>query len=639
MEILRGPQGTLFGAGSEGGTVRFIMPEPPLAGQMLYARAEFSDTAHGAPGFEYGAAAGGALIEDRLGLRMSASLRRDGGYVDRIDWHRRAVSAADSNSAVTRTARIALKWAVGETLWVTPSFFYQQRRVNDTAAFWALVPGSADPTRGQFDAPLRNGNATANPSTDAFALSTLRLNWDIGSLRLTSNTSYFDRRQSAVTDYAEYDRAVFLGNPFAPAGVVAPTSWADEQRNWTQELRLESQPDDARIAWTAGIFAQRAHENTVENVFDPALVEQLRLASYGGGYVYYQDPFSSVDTQLAVFGQADWHLDEHLKLTLGLRFTHARFEGEAFFAGPVVGQPVYSRGRQIDNPFTPKLGLSWTPSGDDLFYATLAKGYRIGGANAAVGQLCEGGPDSALGSIGLTRVAPDYAADSVWSYEIGAKLARDERRLLLDASLYWISWADIQQAVPLTACGFQFVANLGQARSRGLDLQFQYRWNDALTLGLSGGFTDAVYTRTVRLAPSALSLVQAGDHLVASPWMVSMFAEARRPAGSWDAYARMDFQYAARQNGTVPTMNPLDGGNPDWFAGIPAQSTAGLRMGARGGGWDIALTAQNLFDRQPRLTINQDVGLGAGGTPLLYIITARPRTLGLAVTYHYRSDE
>lgn len=634
VEVLRGPQGTLFGAGSEGGTIRFITPDPQLEGQVLYARAELMDTVSGAPGFELGAAIGDALIAGRLGARVSASQRREGGYVDRIDWHHSVPAAIDSNGAVTRTARIALKWAPDEDLDVTPSFFYQQRHVDDTSAYWALVPGSTDPTGGQFDAPLRNGNAIANPSTDSFSLWTLRVNARVGTLQFTSNTSYFDRRQRAVTDYAEYDRAVFLGNPFPPAGIEAPTRWADTQRIWTQELRIESSLD-RRFRWTSGVFVQRAYENTIENVRDPDLAQQLHLPAYGDGHIYYQDPFSAVDTQIALFGQADWRVQEHLNLTLGLRFTHTRFEGEAYFAGPVVGQPVYSRGRQSDNPVTPRLGLSWTPSEHDLFYFNLAKGYRIGGANAAVGQLCQGGPDSALGSFGLKDVPATYGADSLWSHELGAKLLRDHGRLRFDGSLYWVNWDNIQQAVPLTACGFQFIANLGQARSRGLDLDVEYRWSDRLTLGGSAGVTGAVYTRTVRLAPAALSLVQDGDRLAASPWSLSAFLIASQPFSAGEGYLRLDYQYAARQNGVVPSMNALNGGNPGWFAGIPAQSNLGLRIGVRDARWEIAFTVQNLFDRRPRLSVQQDVGLGSSGTPLLYVITARPRTLGLTASFNY----
>lgn len=635
VEVLRGPQGTLFGAGSEGGTVRFITPEPSRQSMELYARAEAATTAHGAASHEYGGAVGLPTPDGRAALRLSASDRREGGYVDRIDWHAGRVAAANANAAVTRTARLALAWVPADGVEVSPSVFHQQRRVSDTAAWWDLVPGAVDPTGGQFDRALRNGNAIANPSDDDFTLWALRVNATLGTMRLTSSTSLFDRRQSAVSDYAQYDRAVFLDDPFPPPGILAPTAWADVQQNWTQEIRLESATPGQRVAWTAGLFAQRARENTVENVFDPSLVAQLGFPVYRGGYLYYQDPFRSIDTQLALFGQADVRLDARFNLTLGLRLTHARFEGEAFFAGPVVGTPVGSRGRISEDPVTPKLGLSYSPRPDQLFYVSLAKGYRIGGANPAVGRLCYGGADSALGSIGLAEVPSGYASDTVWSYEAGAKLAAPERRWLLDASAYLIRWQDIQQSVPLTACGFQFTANLGRAQSRGFDLQMQWRPGELSSAGVALGFTDAVFSRTVRLAPAALSLVQRGDHLPVSPWTASAFAEMQRHLRGWLGYARLDLQYAARQRDPVPTTNPANGGDPGWFTGIPAQAYLNLRLGGRIAGWDLALSAQNLLDRRPRLTVNQDVGLGRGGTPLLSVISSRPRTLAVSATYRY----
>ena len=634
VEVLRGPQGTLFGSGSEGGTVRFITPEPDLHAVSSYVRSELSSTHDGDPSAELGAAVGGPLIEDRLGFRASVSLRREGGFVDRIDWHRRTVVDADANTATTQTARLALKWMPSNAVTVSPSIFYQRRRLQDTSAYWAQVPGMSDPTQGQFTQTLRNGNAIANPSTDSFMLAALKVNWELRGAMLTSNTSYFKRDESAITDYAEYNLAVFLDDPYPPPRIVAPTNWSDVQRNWTEELRLESTAADARVNWTAGVFYQRAAENTVENVFDPALVAQLGLPVYRGGYVYYQEPFKSLDTQLAVFGQADLKIGERLKVTLGLRYTRARFDGEAYFAGPAVGSPVSSAGRLREHPLTPKIGAAYQINAENLVYATLAKGYRIGGANPAVGQFCYGDADSALGSIGLSQVPPKYDADSVWSYEIGSKNAFADHRGLLNASLYFVQWDNIQQQVPLTACGFQFISNLGRARSQGMDLQAQFKLSDAWAVGGNLAVTDARYTQTVRLAPSALSLVQDGDHLAGSPWSLTLFAEGRHPMAAGESYGRVDFQYSARQSDTVPTMNALNGGNPDWFDGVPAQSLTSLRFGIKRGGLDVSLFVQNLFDTRPRLTVNQDVGLGQSGTPLLYVITWRPRTFGVTATYH-----
>lgn len=635
VEVLRGPQGTLFGSGSEGGTIRFITPEPNLDEAALYARTEAGDTAHGGPIAELGVAGGTPIVEDEIAIRASLSYRYEGGYVDRIDWHTQQVVDPHSNASTTETARLSIKWAVNDRVSITPSFYYQYRHVDDTAAWWAPVPGTPDPTGNQFDVPFRNGNVIANPSTDTFALSALKFDWNLGSAQVLSNTSYFKRNQEAITDYTEYDRAVFLGDPYPPAGPEAPTYWQDNQSNWTQEVRLVSSGDDARARWTAGLFYQHAYESTVENVYDPSLVGQLGFPVYKGGYLYYQEPVSALDTQIALFGQTDLQLVDPLTLTLGLRYERAGYTGYAYYAGPAVGTPVSSSGTITEYPVTPKVGLNYRFDPRTMVYATVAKGYRIGGTNPAVGQFCYGGPDSALGSIGLKQVPPKYDSDSVWSYEVGSKSSFAEGRALIDASAYVIKWNGIQQNVALNACGYQFTANLGEAESKGFDLRAEIKISDALSLGGTFGVTDAFYTTTVKLAPTALSIVQDGDHIPGSPWKAALFSQANFPVFAHDGYARIDFQYAAKQTDLVPGQDPLDGRYGLWYPSVPAQSYTSLRSGIRWGAFDLSLFAQNLFDTHPRLTVNQDVPTPTGGTPLLYVISWRPRTIGLTLTIHH----
>jgi outer membrane receptor protein involved in Fe transport len=635
VEVLRGPQGTLFGSGSEGGTIRFITPEPRLDQSALYARAESGGTEHGEPIAELGVAGGVPLIDDAVALRASLSYRYEGGYVDRVDWHTHQLTDPNSNASTTETARVAIKWMIDERLSVTPSFYYQYRHVDDTAAWWAPVPGTPDPTGDQFEAPFRNGNAIANPSTDTFALSALKLDWNPGSVRLLSNTSYFKRNQAAVTDYTEYDRAVFLGNPYPPPGAEAPTYWQDQQSNWTEELRLESSAGSARAKWTAGLFYQHAFESTVENVYDPALVSQLGFPVYKGGYLYYQEPFSALDRQIALFGQTDVRLSDLFNLTLGLRYGRAAYAGRAYYAGPVVGTPVSSSGSFTEYPVTPKVGLDYRVDAHTMVYVSVAKGYRIGGTNPAVGRFCYGGPQSALGSIGLTQVPPKYDADSVWSYEVGSKGSFAGGRALIDASAYIIKWNDIQQNVALNACGFQFTANLGEAQSRGFDLRAEFKLVDMLSVGGTVGVTDAFYSKTVKLAPTALAIVEEGDHITGSPWKIGLFGEANFPLLAYDGYARIDFQYAAKQTELVPGQDPLDGRYGRWFPSVPAQSYTFLRSGVRIGAYDFSIFVQNLIDTHPRLTVNQDVAAPTGGTPLLYVISWRPRTIGVTLTVHY----
>ena len=635
VEVLRGPQGTLFGSGSEGGTIRFITPEPGLSAYSVYARSELAVTDGADPVEEIGLAGGGPIVDDKLGVRASVSYRHEGGYVDRIDWHTGAIADQNSNANTTKTARLALKWAANENLTVTPSVYYQYRYVGDSSSWWSIQPGTPppDPTGGQFNSTLRNGNEIGQPSTDEFTLSAVRIDWNFGPVALVSSSSYYKRNQSAVTDYSSVDRAIFLGNPYPqppPQPVVAPGYWADNQNNWTQEVRLESTDKAARINWTTGVFYQHANENTIENVFDPVLLTQL-FGSPGDGAIYKQDPFSSLDKQISLFGQADVKATEKLKLTIGLRVSKADFTGQAYYSGFVVGPPVSSSVSITEHPVTPKFGATYQFDPDNLLYATVAKGYRIGGANPNIGQFCDFTP------YGLKGVPPQYSSDTVWSYELGSKNSWIDRRLLVDASVYYIKWNNIQQNVNLQ-CGFQFTENLGVAQSRGFDLQAQFKVNDALTVGATYGYTDAYYTQTVYATPvaaetpGALSIVQDGNHLPSAPWTLALFSQVNFPLFAKRGYARMDYQYSAKQNSIIAAQDPANGAIPFSVPPIPSTSFTSLRAGLKWAGFDVSLFTQNLFNTEPKLSVINNAGVPS---PLFQDITWRPRTTGITATYHY----
>lgn len=635
VEVLRGPQGTLFGSGSEGGTVRFITPEPSLSQSSVYARSEAGVTEHGDPLYEAGVAGGTPLVSERLGLRASLSYRHEGGFVDRIDWHTGAVAEKAANAGRTVTGRIALKWAVADEVTLTPSIYYQKRDIDDTSAWWFIRPDLApgDPTGGQFNAPWRTGNELASPDSDRFVLAALKAQWSLGPIELFSSTSYFKRNQQATTDYSQFDRGIFLGNPFPPGGEIGRGYWVDEQKNWTQELRAESADRQARVSWTVGLFYQHARETTRQDVYDPSIQLDLGLpAQFNGGYIYQEDPRFGVDRQIAVFGQADVKLTDPLKLTLGLRYARAQFDGEANYPTTLVTGPGFvSRGSEVEHPVTPKVGLSYQIDADNLVYVTAAKGFRIGGANPAVGQFCYGA-GGALASIGLADVPSTYGSDHVWSYEVGSKNLLASNRVLLNASAYYIDWKNIQQNVPLTACGFQYTGNIGTARSTGFDVQSIVNLSRAVSLGASFGYTDARFTRTVQLAADVFSIARDGDHLPASPWTATAFAQGSTGFLGRTAYARADYQYSARQTNTVAASNSLNGGFPAGFDPIPAQSFTSIRAGLKWSEWDFSIYAQNLMNSHPRL----------GGAAEIFapysLYTAysyRPRTVGLTGTYRY----
>ena len=237
---------------------------------------------------EIGLAGGGPIVNDTLGVsreRLLSSrrrLRRSDRLAHRQPWPtriptptRRRLRGSLSNGRRTTTSPSPRR----STTSIATSATRRRGGASSRARRRPILPA------GQFNTTLRNGNEIGQPSTDEFTLSAVRVDWNFGPVALVSSSSYYKRNQSAVTDYSSVDRAIFLGNPYPqppPQPVVAPGYWADNQNNWTQEVRLESTDKAARVSWTTGVFYQHANENTIENVYDPGLLTQL-FGSAGDG--------------------------------------------------------------------------------------------------------------------------------------------------------------------------------------------------------------------------------------------------------------------------------------------------------------------------------------------------------------------
>jgi iron complex outermembrane receptor protein len=643
VEVLRGPQGTLFGAGSEGGTVRFIQPSPDLKTDSMYVRSEVATTRSGGATYEVGGAIGGPMIDDKLGFRVSASFREDGGWVNHVNYLTRAVTQANANYADTVVLRGAMKWAMTDTLSITPSVYYQQLRLGDTSSYW---PSLSNPESTSF----ANGNAQQNPSTDPFYLAAVKIDWDTGSTHLTSNTSFYSRRQHSISDYTQFDRALFALTLPPPPGDLATSHDTDSQNNFYQELRLQSADPAAPFVWATGLFFARLNENTTEHVFDPNLDGEYN-AAYGvpfctaqapcpNGEILVQPVSRIIDTQYALFGDVTWKFAQAWKVTAGVRASRVSYNGDLVYYGPFLSptsgalSPLVGVGSNSETPITPKAVLAYQPNEGSLLYVSASKGYRPGGINGQLSSICEGN----LASIGLSAGPELYAADSLWSYELGAKNSLLDGRLQVNASVFFIDWNNIQQAVYLPGCGQNFVENLGKVQSFGGEIEVQARPADALLLDLSIAHVDAKYTHTVCGGPAACTgpdamtspVVTRGDRLPGAPWTLLASAEYTFPvAENRKPYLRIDYQYTTAQTALQPIQDPNNGVSDPTYTGLPLIRNMSLRAGLRRGGIDLSLFAQNLTDSHPVLSHTQDTATAG----LFFNHTVRPRTIGLSATY------
>ena len=611
VEVLRGPQGTLFGAGSEGGTVRYIMTQPSLTQFTSYARSEVSYTEGGSPNYEAGLAVGGPIINDTLGFRVSAWFRRDGGWIDRIDPTTMEVVDKNANHDETTVLRAAFTWAPTPGVQVTPSAVYQDRERHDVTIYWPLYsnPGSND---------FVSANPTPRPEPDRYALPALKISADLGSTQLISNTSYYKRSDTSGYDGTLYNLSYYqtLGwlpgeggnaagsspyagtSPCAPQGFGcyplldgngihlpaalanyrSPVSVTNQQENITQEFRLQSNEPASRVAWTVGAFFSIDRTFSLEQIHDP-MVDELFQYLYGttianvygtaenpNGSSYlpmgdsYLNQLTGHDRQLAGFGEAVWSLTDQLKLTTGIRYSKTNFAFQSYSDGPTNGGAFYSGGSQKENPITERVELSFQADQNNLYYATYSTGFRIGGANAPIPyDICE----VDFQNFGVSGSPNSYRSDTVRNYEIGAKNNIDNR-LKLATSVYYIKWNDIQQSVYLPTCGLSYNANLGAATSEGGDLQADFALTSNFTLESAVGYTDAHYTGSSFPGPASTTpLVSKGDAITGqsgnapAPWTFTLGAEYKFKAfGGRDSFARMDWEHQTKSTRLTPTEDP-----------------------------------------------------------------------------------
>jgi len=684
VEVLRGPQGTLFGAGSEGGTVRYITPAPSLDDFSEYAKAELSTTQSGAPSYEAGAAIGGPIVDGQLGFRISAWGRRDGGWIDKVDYTTGATLQSNTNSVDTYVLRGALLWQPTASLSITPSVFYQNRNQNNIDDYWV---GLSDPGRGVY----KTGTPENMGDKDHFVLPALKLDDDFGGVELISNTSYFNRHE-VVQDYSAtlYDLSYFEqgltqldftqnapnvpGNPagtytdpagvpcaagicgqnnidyhadpahfvptplLLPAGINLPgfgpyeavNYITNDQENFTQEVRLQSSDPNARLTWILGAFYTRQSQLSVEEINDPqlpALTQYLwgesmlqlwgeNLLPNGDDYINHTEGHERQD---ALFANATYALTDELKLQAGARIAQTHFDFTNFSDGPQNFGPLApNSGSKDETPFTPMADLTWQMNPDDMVYATVAKGYRIGGANPLF-------PVSACSEI--TVEPTSYNSDTVVSYEAGTKDRFFDGQLQASGSVYFLQWDNIQQSVTLPSCGFRYTTNQGAAESKGFDLQGSWLLTDSFDVDFSLGYTDSRYTST-SIAAGIVGAVK-GDKLPGSPWTFSLGAQYSAQLLARDAYIRMDYEFASRETGLTPERDINTTLFDPGLVPEPETNNVTLRAGMIFGETDISVFADNLLNAHPQLDLNHQDEF----TELFEASTLRPRTIGITATY------
>jgi iron complex outermembrane recepter protein len=629
IEVLRGPQGTLFGAGSEGGTIRYITPGPNYTSATLRSRAEVAYTDMGAPTYEAGLAGGVPLIQDQLAVRASAWYRSEGGYIDRVSRATGQVLDPNSNGNFTQAARLVIGWRPLAGLTITPSIFFQHAHIEDADLYWEERP------RFQSEAKV------PQPNDDKWTLPTLTIDYALPGFSIRSISSYMSRTNLQVNDWSYIEPSQLQGGPVDVPGLPdwsAAMHARIQQDVFTQEVRFTStDSDQARLSWVGGLYFQHNHLHRVRSEFEDldaltgAIFGAPAVAIFGSeplpGPVGYAENTTNIEQETAVFGNVSYKLTEQLKVTLAARVARSKFTDSNFQDGPWNAGPSLAQGAQKETPVTPKANVTYNLTPDSMVYATAAKGYRIGGGNAsyAGNPVCQ----IDLRTIGIADAPTTYKSDSVWSYEIGTKNKLWNGQAEISASAFRINWSNIQSLIFLPTCGNIYTDNLGAAVSQGADLDLHARLAAGLTWRVSAGYTDAHYSQTRTMA-SGVTLARAGEQLPVPKVSGSTALDFERAlfASEHTAYVNLTYNYAGSYDRNPPTG--VFGADPTTLYAVAVHSLS-TRGGVRFGGLDVSLFADNVTNSAAELLRYHETNASS----VYRGRTLRPRTIGLTAIYGF----
>jgi iron complex outermembrane recepter protein len=624
VEVLRGPQGTLFGADAEGGAVRFITQQPSLTEDSGYARGELSGTTGGGPNNEAGAAYGGPIVPDELGFRVSAYEREDGGYIDNYSPLNGGYNQNASNSIDTDVVQAALLFKPQEALQIAASFFYQREADNNAPLF--------DPTISNLSENELIGNKVLiEPYEDSFFVPSVRIAGDLGWAQLTSVSTYLHRDVSEVYDYTYVVPGIF-GGPYPTSASEAQSAvLGSRDQNFVQEIRLQSPNNSSPLDWVVGAYYANLKQGDYQTIYSPTLPSFI-LTKYGEpietvlgenllpGDLSFIESQIFRDTSYAGFANVQYKFMKQWALDVGVRVERLNNALDSNLNGPLVGLQAQS-GSVTATEVAPRFGVNYYVAPENMLYAAAAKGYRPGGENVAVSiptSACE----AQLAAYGPVTT---FKPDSLWSYELGSKNQLFNARLNVDASVYYIKWSDIQSSIYFPACTTSLTANLGSARSTGFDLALTAAPTDNLSLALAVGYTDATYTST-SYAASVLLLAREGQQISdISPWNISAgFIYRTSISSTMKGYIHVEQRYSSENHGELPVMDPTNVAYDPNITHDQAQNQLNAQLGVLKGKADVSIFANNVFNKHPLL--NEYLGLVYDATGAS---TIHPRVIGV----------
>ena len=528
IEILKGPQGTLFGQGSLGGTLRLIPVRPRPGSDDAHYTATFGGTS-GAGSPDYGVSfAGSHTVADDLVLRAVGFYDHEGGYLHRLaaDPNTGEVLANVNNYGAEKSygGSLAVRWIAAERVEVGLRILAQEQDWDGWPA-----PYAPNPPFEIQSLTLNRTNNIQEAARDRFYLPALTIEYRGAGYTLHESVSYFDRRATQTEDGSEGTRdalaALWAATDPAILGVYADNqgfAWSQivSQRQTVSETRLSFDKTSFGLSGVAGVYLSRSFSDTQFDSGSIPLIQQLGLntnAAVGiipglGGYCRNPNNYNDTscprygsgvgwfsygpayDKNQALFGELYYDVAQ-FELTLGGRYYHQIQNGQELLEGALnLAYLNFTLPQTEQSGFDPKIAIKYQIDPTAMVYASYSKGFRSGGAGVPL----PGGPPSFFSAIHQTPGTPTtYTSDTVENYEFGAKIAGLDNKVILTCAVFQMNWNNIQQAIIAPVSYISLIVNAGDARVRGGELALEAKPNPYVDLQAGIGYADAIITHGV----------------------------------------------------------------------------------------------------------------------------------------------
>ena len=659
VEVLRGPQGTLFGAGSSSGTVRYITAQPNV-GNM---GGSVDLTASGVTDGDFGGSVKGSL---NLPLGENAAMRAVGyytefsGFIDSLYPGR--ATQKDVNGGSRTGGRLAFRFEPSENFTITPRIVYQKLETDGfpRVDYYNLLGNTYTTTEPQVD-PGERGQVTQLPEglTDDFLMGDLKLEFDFGSVGLTAVTTYIDRTVNVLRDATQLTGSVTkspIGLSDADARLDSALHDDTELTTFSQEIRFGSSGEGA-FQWVAGAFYQESDRKYGQTLPTPGYDALIGAPSSLFGAPADTPFYSRMSydfSQFAVFGEATYTFNQHWALTGGLRYYDFQEDRLLTFAGVFADPAIYldEPGSTSSDGVSPRVILAFSPTDDVQFTAQVARGFRLGGINDPLNEgLCTPADRATYGGH------PTWDDEEVTNYEVGAKTRLAGGRVTFNASVFYSDIDGLQAVADAGSCSSRIILN-AQAVSQGAEMELFVRPNEHWDLGLSATLADTQITESQTDGTGAIIAgIRDGNRLPTSP----EFQAAATAAYNWsfgnslESYVRFTVQYVGDSYTQLADQEPNFGiltntlpttGRPPGSAdlinmgGIPANTTinfdpnlpsysiGNIRWGFGTEAWEAALYINNIWDERAFLSLDRERGRRAR----VAYMTNQPMTYG--VNFH-----